>query len=752
MGRKLARAARTLLRRAGPRCARPAKVKRVPAKRGGGPFMPLPAPSKVQRQGELRDELKTPPGRFRPVKSRGAGAGIGDDPRKPRSAFRVHEPADAPARGFGLGTRASSHSASEPIRFFRVSDVGAPTRLGFPQEPTTAIGRGVVWFTGNSSVAYSLDRGRTFTIVDPSTVLPDDGLPFCCDQVVGYSPRYNLFVWLSQYWCATGTSSPPTTDCRAANTGSNRLRIAVATPEAIRANTAVPGRAWTYWDLPPSLFGQPAGTWFDYNELAVNRSSVTYTSNTIRGSGRGSLIARIPLSQLVARRSITISYIFDGAAGNMKPAQGDQSDTTYIAGNETLSRARLWSWPETSGTLFLHGVDHTSIPIWSGAVPGSDMGDWYNRWGIFPGQVASATMRGRELWMVWGGGRAYCTSGCGSGQTPVLNRVFEQPAILVGTINTDTWRLQRERWLWNPSLAFGYPSIATSAENDIGISFVSSAPNANPLPVAGWLTDREEFVSALPSTQPIQAGDYYSLRPGSTSSSFVFGAFTAQADPDGTRQHWHHIEYYRGAPPPLRPPDVRIQSPPSGREFFEGDPIRYSAEVNDFQDGRLPNDAIVWREDGAIIGRGAVITRTGTAIGAHAIEVTATNAEGLSASARITIGVVPAPTNAPQARITSPADGAVILATGQDQTGYYADVQFTAQASDPNGDLLTYRWTDSVNGGPAQEVSTVLSPLLRLRLPNETLCSGASHALTLSVSDASATTTVPITVRVYVPC
>jgi len=73
-------------------------------------------------------------------------------------------------------------------------------------EPTAARGRDVVWFTGNSSVAYSLDRGRSFTILDPSTVLPDAGLGFCCDQEVAYSPSANLFVWLSQYWC---TVVPP---------------------------------------------------------------------------------------------------------------------------------------------------------------------------------------------------------------------------------------------------------------------------------------------------------------------------------------------------------------------------------------------------------------------------------------------------------------------------------------------------------------------------------------------------------------
>jgi hypothetical protein len=203
--------------------------------------------------------------------------------------------------------------------------------------------------------------------------------------------------------------------------------------------------------------------------------------------------------------------------------------------------------------------------------------------------------------------------------------------------------------------------------------------------------------------------------------------------------------------PARRPPDVRIDSPADGSRFTRRETIRYAATVDDPQDGRLPDDAIVWHEDGKVIGHGPEIKQSGTGSGTHKIEVTATNSDHRSTTKSISITV--APNAPPVVQILRPQDNAR-EAAAEYPDGYYAEVQFAATADDPDGDQLSYRWTDSVDGSPAKEVSTELSPKLRLRLGQTT--SGtpcrSSHALTLTVSDGTATPTATVTVVVFQRC
>jgi hypothetical protein len=82
----------------------------------------------------------------------------------------------------------------------------------------------------------------------------------------------------------------------------------------------------------------------------------------------------------------------------------------------------------------------------------------------------------------------------------------------------------------------------------------------------------------------------------------------------------------------------------------------------------------------------------------------------VSASSSITIRVVtPPPPGAPHVSITSPADGSFFCAGKNTGSGYFAAVQLTATASDPNNESLTYSWSDSIGGGAAQQVSTASS-------------------------------------------
>ena len=148
-------------------------------------------------------------------------------------------------------------------------------------EPSgAATGGGVVFATVNWVAAYSTDGGTTFTQVDPTRVFPADAVGFCCDQIVQYVPSIDRFIWLLQ---------------------GNGYRLAMASPADI-INSG--GTAWTYWNLTPQLFGEPAGTGFDYPDLAVGGNALYISWN---GNG-GFQVARVPLAGIQGGGTITIDY------------------------------------------------------------------------------------------------------------------------------------------------------------------------------------------------------------------------------------------------------------------------------------------------------------------------------------------------------------------------------------------------------------------------------------------------------------
>jgi hypothetical protein len=747
--RLLSAAGRTQLRSAGRRCAKPANGHALKAHKGGAGGAKVPPPSEPPEQGEgINPPL--PAGKFRPPKTTGGQSGFGPNPfGAPPEALAARSPIGSYASPFSRWlTDPIATAASDPLTFFRNSDVGVPPRQASPQEVTTAIGENIVWYTGNTSVALSTDAGRTFTMFDPSNVLPDEGLAFCCDQLVSYSPSYKLFVWVMQYWCDKScltTNSEGKAICRSDGVH-NRIRIAVASPADLRANASNPGAAWTYWDVTPSTIGQPGNAWFDRSDLSVNPWNMNWSVDVLCGSG-ASLLGRISLEQLSHHGTVSLGYIVDSPQ-RMQTAQGLGTTTTYFTGSNSGSQARIWSWEPFSGTLFRHDIDHSSVPNFDNEIKGTDGGNWYDRYGIFPGAVESSTLSGGTLYLAQGTGRAYCTAKC-STSTPTLKHVFDQPAILVTKYDVSTWKEIGERWLWNPTYAVGWPALQTDGVGEVGVSFRASPSNSNPQPVAGFLTPDEQFVLALPAGMPHETGDYYSLRPGRTAESFVMPAQTVQNDPGGPAMHWNFIEYGHGPAPYVSPPSVSITAPANLATFLLGNNITYTAQVSDPVDGTLPDQAIVWTEDGAEIGRGPQIVRHGSPTGTHTIVVTATNGDGKSAGASITVRVLaPSPPGAPQVSIVKPKDGSAFVSNTRNNENLYCEnIQFEATATGGAG-KLTYSWTDSVNSAAPQQVSTQLSPLLSLCAGSEE-GSSSTHDLTLSVSDGVNPPTTAV-LRVYV--
>src|SRR5205814_5065609 len=173
---------------------------------------------------------------------------------------------EVPGAPTPTGTEAQRAPIGDPpaIRFDRNSSVGITgAGLGCSgdsaaacAEPSGASGNGVIFVSANPnistgssrSVAFSTDGGSTFTILDPTTIFPNDAVGFCCDQIVQYAPSIDRFIWVLQ-----GTG----------------YRLAMASPADIKNSS---GTAWTYWNLVPSLFGKCNGP--DYPDLSVGDNSL----------------------------------------------------------------------------------------------------------------------------------------------------------------------------------------------------------------------------------------------------------------------------------------------------------------------------------------------------------------------------------------------------------------------------------------------------------------------------------------------
>ena len=720
-----------LLRKAGSPCATRVKwTVRRKVHSGGQGFVPLPAPAEGNAQGV---GPRTPAGVF----------------RRPKHVGKPIEIGSGPLGGLTSASGRTAFAATAPLTFFRVTDLGPQNCCGDPKEPTTAIGKNVVWYTGNSMVALSTDAGRTFSYFDPSTILPDQGLPFCCDQQVAYSAKYNLFVWLMQYDCAVGTSSPPTNNCLVDSTGANRVRIAFASPEELMAHSIDPGNAWAFFDNTPQDFGEPASAWFDRSSLSLNDSSVNWQVDIMRGkAGDASLLAQVPLSDLALAGKVTVYYGFDPHQ-RMEVAQGLGS-TTYYVGANSMSQTRIVSRAANSMLLFRHEVDHSSVPNCEWKMRGTTGVDWYGRIGHWPGLVESATVSGSTLYVAQGAARSYCND--------LAHPVLTQPGVFISEYDVNSWKNVDELWLYNGSEGFMWPALQTDGAGEVGIALHAAALGDNARAVAGFLTPVVQVKWAAPVGGYYLTGDYYSLRPGETPHSFVMTGESVQNDAGTQNMHWLYFEYGHGPAPFIAPPNVSITAPKDQANIKQGTVVTYTGLVYDPVWGSLPKASIVWKEDGTAIGTGPQITHTEATSGAHMITLTATNGDGKAATASITINVLaPPPAGSPIPWITSPPDSKSFCANSMDsQNHWYRTVQLQATATDPNNppQALSYTWSDSINGGFPIQVSTDLSPSLNLYYSDS---GGAykptTHDLTLTATNTSGKTGVT-KIRLYVgwPC
>jgi hypothetical protein len=223
-----------------------------------------------------------------------------------------------------------------------------------------------ILLTGNWYAARSLDRGATWSPLDPYSYLePGPPTPFCCDQSVFYDARHDLMVWLLQYQRSTRD---------------NTLRIAV------KRGATLDDDDWNWWDLQPSTVNADwTKEWFDYNHAATTETHLFVGSNVFGLAGKRvfrSVALRIPFasieSALETGTPLNIDYLERSDSGTLRCVVG-ATDTMYIAGQFDTESIRVFTWPDADLRPTSEDIAVSRWTDSSYSAPGPDGFNWLGR-------------------------------------------------------------------------------------------------------------------------------------------------------------------------------------------------------------------------------------------------------------------------------------------------------------------------------------------------------------------------------------
>jgi hypothetical protein len=344
-------------------------------------------------------------------------------------------------------------------------------------ETSAASSFNVVVYTANNFAAYSDDGGDTFTAMDLNGLCQAWGEVENGDQVVIYIPQITQFAWLVL-------------------TGKGNVVLALASPREIQDSG---GRSWTSWLIPAKQFGDGVSR-FDQPTVAVGDNFLYVTCNL----GPTAIALRLSIAELYARGTLHLIYINAPNVFWLRPAQNTGRGGYFAALlGGSYRDVRVFSWPERSNTFSWFDVRIDDIPTEDWVVKTPDGDDWLgNQRGSL--QVLGLTLTGTELWAAWFANRRV------SGQT---TNTFNYPHIGIAIIDVQSKKLVAQRYIWNPDYAFVFPSLATNADGDVGLSFCWGGEKFYPQYGVGMLTGRDQsLVSVSSGISSAAGGDYTSIR------------------------------------------------------------------------------------------------------------------------------------------------------------------------------------------------------------------------------------------------
>jgi len=386
-------------------------------------------------------------------------------------------------------------STQEPVIFHTNTPIkdATPSAHMFNPEPSVAENGKIVMTTGNFWMSLSKDGGATFNSVNPTTIFPQDYGGFCCDQVVTYVPRQDLFVWLLQYRTSAGK---------------NAIRIAVQKTSVVSSSN---GTAWTYWDFTNDIFAA-SGT-LDYNDMSFGSTNLYWTSSVGGASNR--YVIRVPLSELAAMG--TIHFQFTGATqATWSHVSQSGSNGVYWAGHVDNSTLRVYSMMDADGFYSWRSVPINSWPNGTSSSIAANGTDWLQD-AALKTYVRAAAVRGNSVYFAWNAAK-------GGG--------FPQSHVQIVQINTGTWTLQSQFQIWNPAFAFAYPYFDINAEKgELGMIVAFGGGTFNASSGVGVWGDFVIYYPRLSDVSQNNYGHYHTVRrSASNPMQFVAAGYTHRPD------------------------------------------------------------------------------------------------------------------------------------------------------------------------------------------------------------------------------
>ena len=424
------------------------------------------------------------------------------------------------------------------------------TDPGNPPDVSGASGSGVVFATANRFGAVSTNDGLTFTTVNPSTIwsnvfsptkdaagkLIDGGL--CCDQIVRYLPTIDRFAWFQLFNTVTTPKGGLI----------NKVRIAVAKPDDIRTKGVSGPGVWTSWSMTSATF-ELGENWMDFPDMAVGKNFLYFSINKVNTGG---FVARIPLADLKAGKSLNVDYTAPGVCAKMTRNASTEVFWGILSGSSII----VYSWREDSDKYSSRTVPLAS---WSkdfkSYVPAPDPTG--KRW-IY-GAVGFDNVQGaarryavnpyggylfNELWFAWSAGR---------------DASHPYPYIEIVRIDASTFNLIQQYGIKNSNYAFVYPDLAANelrggelVGSDVGITYLWGGNSYYGNPGVGLFKlgatpgqlvtlDNIELRSVGTSNASHasgRSGDYFTVNPHSpqkgVSPPGVFSAFVYRVVKDST--------------------------------------------------------------------------------------------------------------------------------------------------------------------------------------------------------------------------